>query len=291
MSADDERKPLATATMHGATHGDALTIATWNINSVRLRQQQVAAFLDGWRPDVLCLQEIRCATDAFPARAFRRLGYEHMAVWGRKGHAGVAILSRLPLCNVQRHCFCGLEDARHIMAEVAGVEVHSLYVPAGGDVPDAGRNPKFAHKLAFLDELRTWLARQVQQAASGGREVILTGDLNVAPLPDDVWDHRRLLRVITHTPMETERLETLRAEAGMVDVVRVRLPVPEKVFTWWSYRAGDAWEQHDRGRRLDHVWSTPELAARLEDVAIARETRSWPRPSDHVPVLARFRRR
>ena len=267
---------------------DALTIATWNINSVRARREQVAAFLDGWQPDVLCLQETRCPTDAFPARFFRKLGYAHQAIIGRKGHAGVAILSRLPIAAQASQRFCGMDDARHVMARIAGVEIHSLYVPAGGDVPDAGSNPKFAHKLAFLDELHDWLAGRTQQAARNGHEVVLTGDLNVAPLPDDVWDHKKLLRVITHTPMETERLEAIRRHATMYDVIRQHLPPPQKVFTWWSYRGGADWQLHDKGRRLDHIWATPALAGRCTEVAIARETRGWPRPSDHVPVLARF---
>ncbi len=261
-----------------------LTIASWNINSVRLRKQQVVAFLEAWRPDVLCLQEIRCANDCFPAATFRKLGYVHMAVRGRKNHHGVAIVSRRPLDSTDAHVFCGLDDARHVTAVIAGVRVHSLYVPAGGDVPDPARNPKFAHKMAFLEEMRHWLRRETQ----GGAPVVLTGDLNVAPLEEDVWDHARLRRVVTHTDAERAALMRVLTESGMVDVVRAQRPPPEKLFTWWSYRAGAEWEAHDRGRRLDHVWATPDVAARTRDVAIARETRGWPRPSDHVPVLARF---
>ncbi len=262
-----------------------LTVASWNINSVRLRADQVAAFLDGWRPDVLCLQEIRCHTDCFPSEMFRELGYEHLAIYGRKAHHGVAIASRLPIANSECRRFCGLDDARHVMAEIAGVRIHSLYVPAGGDEPDPSVNPKFAHKLAFLEEMRAWLKRE----AVDDKPMILAGDLNVAPLPEDVWDHRKLLRVVTHTPVETEALTRIRRESGLVDVVRKRLPPPQKVFTWWSYRGGANWEALDKGRRLDHVWASPALAERLDDVAIAKEARGWPRPSDHAPVLARFR--
>ena len=233
---------------------------------------------------MLCLQEIRCATDCFPAATFRKLGYEHMAVRGRKNHHGVAIVSRRPIAHEQAHVFCGLDDARHVMAVIDGVRIHSLYVPAGGDVPDASLNPKFAHKLAFLEEMRHWLAREAQ----GGAPVVLTGDLNVAPLEEDVWDHAKMRRVITHTDIERKALMRVLMESGMTDVVRAHRPAPERVFTWWSYRAGTDWELHDRGRRLDHVWATPELAARCREVAIARETRGWPRPSDHVPILARF---
>ena len=261
-----------------------LAIASWNINSVRLRQHQVAAFLEAWRPDVLCLQEIRCPTDCFPAASFRKLGYEHMAVRGRKNHHGVAIVSRRPIEHIETRIFCDLDDARHVMAVIDGVRIHSLYVPAGGDVPDARLNPKFAHKLAFLEEMRHWLAEETGQ----GAPVLLAGDLNVAPLEEDVWDHVKMRRVVTHTDIEREALMKVRAESGMTDVVRRHRPPPQKVFTWWSYRAGNDWQLHDRGRRLDHIWATPELATRSREVAIARETRSWPRPSDHVPVLACF---
>lgn len=261
-----------------------LTVASWNINSVRLRADQVVAFLDGWRPDVLCLQEIRCHTDRFPTETFRKLGYGHLAIYGRKTHHGVAIASRLPIEHSECRRFCGLDDARHVMAEITGVRIHSLYVPAGGDVPDAAENPKFAHKLAFLDEMRDWLAEE----AGRGEPVIVAGDFNVAPLPEDVWDHRKLLRVVTHTPAETERLLEMERHSGMTDVVRALHPPPEKLFTWWSYRGGENWRLHDRGRRLDHVWAGPALAERAREVAIAAETRGWPRPSDHVPVMVRF---
>ena len=262
----------------------SFVVATWNINSVRLRKEQVAAFLEAWRPDVLCLQEIRCASDCFPAATFAALGYEHMAVAGRKAHHGVAILSRHPVEEEERRHFCGQNDARHVMARISGVRVHSLYVPAGGDVPDPAENPKFAHKLAFLDEMRGWLAEE----AARNEPVIVAGDFNVAPLPEDVWDHGKLLRVVTHTPAETKRLLAMERHSGMVDVVRALRPPPEKLFTWWSYRGGENWRLHDRGRRLDHVWASPALAQQAREVAIAAETRDWPRPSDHVPVLVRF---
>lgn len=259
-------------------------IASWNINSVRLRQHQVAAFLKAWRPDVLCLQEIRCPTDCFPAATFRKFGYEYMAIRGRKNHHGVAILSRRPIMRVDTHIFCDLDDARHVMAVIDGLRVHSLYVPAGGDVPDASLNPKFAHKLAFLEEMRHWLAAETAR----GAPVVLTGDLNVAPLAEDVWDHAEMRRVITHTDIERAALMKVLTESGMTDVVRIHQPPPQEVFTWWSYRAGNDWQLHNRGRRLDHIWATPQLALHCSEVAIARETRGWPRPSDHVPLLARF---
>ena len=269
------------------TRAQDLIIATWNINSVRLRIDQVLAFLEAYQPHVLTLQEIRCVNDAFPAQVFRRAGYAHMAVRGQKSHHGVAIVSRLPLKNIRHRTFCGVDEARHVCAVIADadIEVHSLYVPAGGDVPDPAVNPKFAHKLAFLRDMRAWLSAP---EGHDGRRMVLTGDFNVAPEACDVWDTKKLARVVTHTPVERAALKDILACSGMVDVVRARFAPPRPVFTWWSYRAGADWQHFNRGRRLDHVWASPALARYLADASIATETRAWPRPSDHVPVLARF---
>jgi len=261
-----------------------LSLATWNINSVRLRIEQVVEFLKIWSPDVLALQETKCPPGQFPTRRLREIGYEHVAECGQKGYHGVAIVSRHPLEDVESRSFCGMGDARHVCATVRGVRVHSLYVPAGGELPDPDRNPKFAHKLAFLAEMREWLKAE----ATAGGSVVLMGDLNVAPYECDVWDHRRLLRVVTHTPVETDALKGILAESGLVDVVRRHIPAPRKVFTWWSYRGKGDWNALDKGRRLDHVWTDPELAEKCSDVEIVRATRGWTRPSDHVPVVARF---
>src|SRR5207302_5397189 len=137
-----------------------LSLTTWNINSVRLRIDLVAKFLKSVRPDVLCLQETKCIDDAFPMKRLRRLGYEHVALNGQKGYHGVAVLSRLPFESVTIDNYCGRQDCRHIavtLGEQAGlrdpVTLHNFYVPAGGDEPDPALNEKFAHKLAFLDEL------------------------------------------------------------------------------------------------------------------------------------------
>src|SRR5580765_9011201 len=139
-----------------------LTLSTWNINSVRLRIDLVARFIKAVRPDVLCLQETKCPDDAFPMKRFRRLGYTHAALNGQKGYHGVAVLSRLPFESVTIDNYCGKTDCRHIavtLGEKAGlrdpVTLHNFYVPAGGDEPDPEINVKFAHKLAFQDELRS----------------------------------------------------------------------------------------------------------------------------------------
>ena len=263
------------------------TVATWNINSVRLRIDLVERFLVDHRPDVLCLQETKCRDAEFPVAAFKRFGYAHVAINGQKGYHGVAIASRLPFARIERRGFCGKSDARHLAVGLAvgglALRVDNLYVPAGGDEPDPVVNEKFAHKLAFLDEMAAWIA--ADGVAVG--DAILVGDLNVAPLEHDVWSHKALLKVVSHTPVEVERLGRVIAAGRWVDVLRVHVPEHEKCYTWWSYRSPD-WAKADKGRRLDHVWASPSLGDRLAGMTVLKECRGWARPSDHVPVLARF---
>ena len=266
-----------------------LKITTWNINSVRLRINLVARFLRSAQPDVLCLQETKCPDDAFPLKRFKQLGYEHAALNGQKGYHGVAVLSRLPFETSDKQTFCGKTDCRHVsvvLGERAGlrdpITLHNFYVPAGGDEPDPASNPKFEHKLAFLDEMRS--APRLRPERSG--RAILLGDLNVAPLEHDVWSHKQMIKVVSHTPVECEKLNLAREAGGWIDSMRVLTPEPEKLYTWWSYRAMDNWKVADRGRRLDHVWSSDALAGRISAIDIAKNYRAAARPSDHVPVTA-----
>ena len=265
-----------------------LTLTSWNINSVRLRIDLVAKFVKAARPDILCLQETKCPDDAFPLKRFKRLGYDHVALNGQKGYHGVVVLSRLPFEQVDVQSFCGKTDCRHVSAvfgERAGfrdpITVHNFYVPAGGDIPDPTVNPKFAHKLAFLDEMRT--SEKLKPAPS--ERAILVGDLNVAPLEHDVWSHKQMIRVVSHTPIECEKLNAARKAGGWIDTMRVLAPEPEKLYTWWSYRAAD-WRIADRGRRLDHIWTSDALADRASTIKIAKDYRGAVRPSDHVSVTA-----
>ncbi len=264
-----------------------LSITTWNINSVRLRIDLVAKFLKSARPDVLCLQETKCIDDAFPLKRFKRLGYEHIALNGQKGYHGVAIVSKLPFESSDVRTFCGKIDSRHISVSLgakAGMKpltLHNFYVPAGGDIPDPALNPKFEHKLSFLDEMK---ACEPLHPKADDRHV-LVGDLNVAPHEHDVWSHRQLLKVVSHTSVETEKLIDIIAHGNWVDIARQRIPMSEKVYTWWSYRAAD-WTVGDRGRRLDHIWVSPALEKSVIDFKITKDARGWERPSDHVPVTA-----
>jgi exodeoxyribonuclease-3 len=267
-----------------------LRLATWNINSVRLRIDLVARFLSEEAPDVLCLQEIKCRDSEFPLSAFHKLGYPHVVVNGQKGHHGVAIASRIPLRLLERRSFCEKDDARHIAVELAsnggrrGIALHNFYVPAGGDEPDPVINPKFAHKLAFLDEMARW----VDSEEIAKTDAIMTGDLNIAPLETDVWNHKALLRVVSHTPIEVEKLNFLRESGPWVDALRHFVAPEERLYTWWSYRARD-WEKSDRGRRLDHIWVSESLKPSLDSARVLRASRGWDRPSDHVPAVVDFR--
>src|SRR6266850_3611624 len=264
------------------------SLTTWNINSVRLRIDVVAKFTKAARPDILCLQETKCPDDKFPRKRFRRLGYEHVALNGQKGYHGVVVLSRLPFESFNIQSFCGKTDCRHVSAvlgERAGlrdpITLHNFYVPAGGDTPDPEVNPKFAHKLAFLDEMRAAPALRCHDS----NRVILLGDLNVAPLEHDVWSHKQMSRVVSHTPIECDKLTAIAQAGRWVDSMRVLTPQPAKLYTWWSYRSPD-WATADKGRRLDHIWASPALGDRVSDIAIARQYRGAERPSDHVPVTA-----
>lgn len=262
------------------------SVATWNINSVRLRMPIVERFLTEHAPDILCLQETKCPDDQFPSAAFRKLGYEHIAINGQRGYHGVATVARIPIEIVEKRAFCAKGDCRHISthATVGGMNLllHNFYVPAGGDEPDPEINWKFRHKLDFVEEMR-----EVRGTYGDASASLLVGDLNIAPLENDVWSHRQLLNVVSHTPVETTSFEAMRTAGGWVDLMRHHIPADQKIYTWWSYRARD-WELSDRGRRLDHVWSSPNLTGRSRRIDILRGARGWDRPSDHVPVIAHF---
>jgi exodeoxyribonuclease-3 len=261
-----------------------MKIATWNINSVRLRQNLVARFLRQHQPDVLCLQETKVIDDLFPAKRFHELGYVHQAIHGQKSYHGVAMLSRLPFVTTDARVFCSNDDCRHISVRLEnGAELHNFYVPAGGDLPDPGVNPKFAHKLNFLRELAACFAGRSDRQTP----VVLVGDLNVAPLPNDVWSHKQLLNVVSHTPVETDLLKEAKDAFDWIDLSREFVPHHEKLYSWWSYRAKD-WERSDRGRRLDHIWASQGLKGAAKSHAIVKPVRGWKRASDHVPVMVEF---
>jgi len=263
------------------------SIATWNINSVRLRLPLLQKLIATQQPDIICLQETKCLDDVFPLKALNQAGYPHIAIKGQKSYNGVAILSRHPLLAIEKRSFCGRDDCRHLSVLIAlggrRLRIHNFYVPAGGDEPDPQINEKFAHKLAFIEEMRDGVTAD----EGDGTSVLLLGDLNIAPLENDVWSHKQLLKIVSHTPVETQGLEQMRAHCGFVDLMREKISAEEKLYTWWSYRARD-WQISNRGRRLDHIWGSSDLKAPLAAIEVLSSARGWSSPSDHVPVIARF---
>jgi len=258
-----------------------LRIATWNVNSVRIRGDGLRRLVARLQPDVLALQETKVEDEHFPRDLFAELGFPHIHAHGQKAYNGVATVSRLPLAAGEQRRWCGVADCRHIIDHLpGGIELHNLYIPAGGDLPDPDANPKFRHKLEMLAALEEYFAAR----RGDGARLVLLGDLNIAPLETDVWNHRALLKVVSHTPVEVEALGRLMRSYDFVDAVRSRIPPEQRLYTWWSYRARD-WARSDRGRRLDHIWLSPALAPALRGVEVLREARGWPQPSDHVPVL------
>jgi len=260
-----------------------VSIATWNINSVRLRADQVARFLTEQAPDVLCLQEIKTQEHLFPHAVFEDLGYVHRAVHGQKSYHGVATVSRIPFREFSRHDWQDNGEARHVGVELLGqgqgLIVENVYIPAGGDVPDRTVNPKFAQKLDFLERMTRW-------AEKIDRPTLLVGDFNIAPLDCDVYDHKALLKVVSHTPLEVETLGRLTDAHGWVDLGRKHIPAPERNYSWWSYRT--FWQDKDRGRRLDHMWASPELSSQSRAHHFVEDCRRWEQPSDHVPLVTEF---
>lgn len=257
------------------------TIATWNINSVRLREPIVLKLMREEAPDILCLQECKSPVESIPLGGFRSLGYRHMAASGQKGYNGVAILSKQPLEDLGSQDFAGLNHARHIAARLEnGVILHNFYIPAGGDIPDRGINEKFGQKLDYVREMRDhWHSEKPERT-------IIVGDFNIAPREDDVWSHKKLLKVVSHTPIEVEHLGEMQNAGNWIDITRKDIP-DGNLYSWWSYRSPN-WESADKGRRLDHIWATSDIANAGHSSRILRSARGWEKPSDHAPVFAAF---
>ena len=231
----------------------SFTLATWNINSVRLREGLVAKLLSEEGPDVLCLQECKSPVEKMPTESFAALGYSHILARGQKGYNGVAIISRLPIKEAGSFDFADLGHARHIAGTLDnGVTIHNFYVPAGGDIADREQNEKFGQKLDYLTDMQNWGRSDSPQKS------ILVGDLNIAPREDDVWSHKQLLKVVSHTPVEVEELGKVQEAGNWVDITRQDIP-EGLLYSWWSYRARD-WDAADKGRRLDHIWATGDIS-------------------------------
>jgi exodeoxyribonuclease-3 len=232
-------------------------------------------------PDVLCLQECKSPVDKIPTDVFAELGYTHMLARGQKGYNGVAILSKTPIKEVASFDFADLGHARHIAGQLEnGVTIHNFYVPAGGDIPDREQNEKFGQKLDYLTDMRDEFAANTPQKS------ILVGDLNIAPREDDVWNHKSLLKIVSHTPIEVDHLAQVQEAGKWIDITRQDIP-DGLLYSWWSYRAKE-WDTADKGRRLDHIWATPDISGSAHSSKIVRDARGWDQPSDHAPVFATF---
>jgi exodeoxyribonuclease-3 len=258
-----------------------MRLATWNVNSVRSRIGRVEAFLERQDVDVLALQETKAREDQWPLMGLRALGYE-VATLGHNQWNGVAIVSRVGLEDVQ-HGFAGMPtygeppvaEARAIGATCAGVRVWSLYVPNGRKVGD----PHLDYKLAWLEALRedaaAWLAEDPQ------RQVALTGDWNIAPRDEDVFDIAQFATSTHVTPPERAAFQAV-VDAGYADVVRPFLPGPE-VYTYWDYYRQRF--ERNRGMRIDFVLGSAAFAARVRGAQVDRDERAGTGASDHAPVI------
>ena len=227
----------------------------------------------------MCLQETKSPDEFFPLNDFKDLGMKYFHFRGEKSYNGVAILSKVIISNKNHLNWCGFNDTRHISVILNNkIRLHNFYVPAGGDIPDRKINQKFDHKIKFINEMNKFFQNDKNM------NKVLLGDLNIAPLENDVWSHKQLLNVVSHTPIETTALKNLLNSSNWIDIMRKIVPYDEKLYSWWSYRNRD-WKKSNRGRRLDHIWISDNLELKLKNGKILKEIRDWEKPSDHVPVL------
>lgn len=261
-----------------------MKIISWNINSVRLRAPLLKQLIIEQNPDIICLQETKVQDSEFPLNELKSFGLENIYFSGQKSYNGVAILSKEPLTNIQTHKILDSEDKRHISAMTkSGIKIYNFYVPAGGDEPDININPKFDFKLKFLDWMEDYFAKNYSQ----NDKLVMVGDMNIAPLETDVWSHKQLLKVVSHTPIEVEKMHNLQKTLNWVDSHRHKIGQEDKLYSWWSYRARDPMKSN-RGRRLDHIWTTPILTDQIGEVELLTDFRIREKPSDHIPIITKI---
>ena len=254
-----------------------MKIATWNVNSIRIRVDAAVAWLKEAQPDVVALQELKCTDDQFPKEPFEALGY-NCAVHGQKTYNGVAILSKRPMEDVTPRLPGGDGDdhARYLEAIVPGekgvVRVASIYAPNGNPIG----TEKFAYKLGWLERLHA----RAKELLKLEEPVALMGDYNVIPMPDDVYDAKAWENDALFQPESRAALRRL-ANLGFTDTIRACHSEPH-LYTFWDYQAG-AW-QKDHGIRIDHIMLSPQAADHLKSSGIDKHVRGREKPSDHVPV-------
>ena len=254
-----------------------MKIATWNVNSMKVRLPHVLEWLSASDPDVLVLQEIKQPTEMFPQEALAEAGYRCLAN-GQKTYNGVAVVSREEPLDPDLE-LPGLDDPqRRVLAStIGGVRVINLYVPNGSEVG----SEKYAYKLRWLHELRSYLATQLEKYEN----LVVLGDFNIAPADADVYDPEKWGDAILCSPAERDALAEL-LDLGLTDVFR-EFDQPEKSFSWWDYRA--AMFRRNAGLRIDLILTSTAMTKSCTASYIDREPRSWERPSDHAPVIAEFR--
>ncbi len=270
------RRPLSAGGIFG--HNAFMKIASFNINGTNARLPRLLEWLDAYKPDVACLQEIKMQTENLPVETLKDAGY-HCLVHGQKGFNGVAILSREPAVETRR----GLpgdetdEQSRYLEADVAGVRVASIYLPNGNPQP----GPKFDYKLAWMARLQA----HAQNLLAGGGAVVLAGDYNVIPNDDDVWRPEAMANDALMQPESRAAYRALLWQ-GWTDALRAVHPGGQ-VWTYWDYQAG-AWARN-HGFRIDHLLLSPAAADRLVDAGVDTAVRGAEKASDHAPVWVTLR--
>jgi exodeoxyribonuclease-3 len=258
-----------------------MKIISWNVNSVRIRIPILEKLNKEQNPDIICLQETKVQDSEFPLQEIKNLGFDFVEYSGEKSYNGVAILSKAPLTCVEKIDILESGHKRHISAKLPDNTIlHNFYVPAGGDIPDIKTNPKFDFKLKFVD----WMIEYFDSKSKKEDPIVILGDMNIAPSQYDVWSHKQLLKIISHTPIETDKMNLLQNGLGWIDSHRFLAKDEEKLYSWWSYRSKDPFKTN-RGRRLDHIWATPILKDRIKSADILTDYRLEDRPSDHVPIV------
>ena len=262
-----------------------LRIATWNVNSIRIRLSSLQKFVDCHKPDIICLQETKVVDRYFPYNVIKSMGFEYILVRGEKSYNGVAVLSKIPFDTAPSLSFVN-NDTRHVAIRISSLEleIHNFYIPAGGDDPDVEMNPKFKHKIEYVQAMSNWLKSKKREQD----KMVIVGDLNIAPYETDVWSHKQLLKVVSHTPIEVDNFNQMKESGKLEDALRKIIPIEEKLFSWWSYRNRD-WKKSNRGRRLDHILVSNPLYNNVCNGFICKEVRDYESPSDHVPVICDFK--
>tara|TARA_B100001750_G_scaffold245991_1_gene267046 strand:+ start:348 stop:1109 length:762 start_codon:yes stop_codon:yes gene_type:complete len=250
-----------------------MKIASWNINSIKARQENVLAWMDEAKPDILLMQELKGIEDNFPRQPFEERGY-HLAIHGQKAYNGVAIASKFPITEISNSVLDGDELARFLEVEIEGLRIINVYCPNGNPVD----TDKFSYKLSWFESLAVRLQSMIDQDVS----FVIGGDFNIIPTANDVhnpadWEGDALYR------QEVRELWRIMRHMGLYDAYRMKHPTETDCYTFWDYQAG-AWPQN-KGIRIDHFLLTPDLADILQDCRIDRAPRSWDKASDHTPII------